>query len=89
MRPDTPVAMSHWHERAAPFAWWQHSRDDTWIMDASTSWPGHPAAICCVSQAARAARRGQSKRGGRFSRNAAMPSRASGVWLEAAMSSIA
>jgi hypothetical protein len=32
---------------------------------------------------------GQSKRGARFSRNAAMPSRASGVWLDAAMSSIA
>ena len=31
----------------------------------------------------------QSKRGARFSRNAAMPSRASGVWLDAAMSSIA
>ena len=32
---------------------------------------------------------GQPKRAGRFSRNAVMPSRASGVWLEAAMSSIA
>jgi hypothetical protein len=42
------------------------------------------------SRATLAERRpGQSKRAGRFSRNAVMPSRASGVWLEAAMTSIA